>query len=75
MQYVLHIEIGDETFEPLEYLECPPIPPPGARVIASTTDGAPVGIVEEVKFNYVPEGCHITLVCDYDREAKASVVT
>ncbi|WP_428308487.1 hypothetical protein [Lacipirellula sp.] len=73
MQYVLHIEIDDETFEPLKYAECPPIPPAGARVIASTTAGAPVGILDEVEFNYTPEGCHITLLCDSDSDAKQSV--
>lgn len=68
MKYLLHIEIEDEQFGPIEFDQCPVIPQPGDHVTASGTDDAPSGVVEEIEYDYRPAECHIILSCTREED-------
>ena len=68
MKFLLHIAMEDETFGPIEFDRCPPIPEPGDYVTASDTSNAPSGTVEAIEYDYRRDECHITLVCTLDED-------
>lgn len=73
MKYLLHIDIDDEEFGPIEFDQCPAIPALGDHVTASDLAESPSGTVEEIDYDYRHNECHITLYCSLD-EGEPQVV-
>lgn len=64
MRYTVRIEIEDEVVGEIVYNSCPPVPPIGARIIASDVSLAPEGILAELEFSFREGECQIGLLCD-----------
>jgi hypothetical protein len=73
MKFLLHIDIEDESFGPIEFDRCPPIPEPGDYVTASDLSNSPGGTVEAIEYDYRRDECHVTIICTLDEDESQAV--